>query len=182
VQGNAAVFAIALLRLGLLGTGACVIPPSLSVGGNDGGPDSAPAILSVVADQETLVAPGPVTFAVGQMPPSSAIVSLLDTNTNDTLHVRWFVDYSLTLVPRVECPDVAPNGSAVRTTTCDLASLCTQVDLEDATETCDDVPCHDLQIFVFNHEPDSGSGTPPYQDVAPGESTSVFYHLECEAS
>jgi hypothetical protein len=181
VQAGAAVVPITLLRLSLLGTGACVIPPQLSVGG-DGGETSPPAILSVSADDETLLAPGPVTFAVGQMPPSNAIVSLLDTNTNDTLYVRWFVDYSLNLVPQVECPDVAPNGMSLRSTTCNLESLCTNAILDEtAPFTCDNVPCHDLQIIVFNHQP-ADPGTPPYQDVAPGQSTSVFYHLECEAS
>jgi hypothetical protein len=181
VQDSSGVLVLTLLRLSLLGAGACVIPPQLSVGG-DGGESSPPAILSVSADDETLVAPGPVTFAVGQMPPSNAIVSLLDSDTTDTLYVRWFVDYSLNLVPQVECPDVAPNGMAFRSTTCNLESLCTDAIL-DATApfTCDNVPCHDLQIIVFNHQP-ADPGTPPYQDVAPGQSTSVFYHLECEAS
>jgi hypothetical protein len=181
VQDSAAVLLVTLLRLSLLGAGACVIPPQLSVGG-DGGESSPPAILSVSADDETLVAPGPVTFAVGQMPPSNAIVSLLDSDTTDTLYVRWFVDYSLNLVPQVECPDVAPNGLTFRSTTCNLESLCTNAILDEAAPfTCDNVPCHDLQIIVFNHQP-ADPGTPPYQDVAPGQSTSVFYHLECEAS
>jgi hypothetical protein len=185
VQDSAAVLGITLLRLSLLGTGACVIPPQLSVGG-DGGADSPPAIMSVIADQETLVAPGPVTFPVTQpgMPAGTATVSLLETDTSDTLYVRWFVDYQLSPIPRFDCPPAAPDGMSVRSTICDLETLCTELDLKNVNgETCEGgVPCHDLQIFVFNHQPDDGSGNPPYQDVAPGESTSVFYHLECEPS
>jgi hypothetical protein len=127
----------------------------------------------VSADQETLVEPGPVTFGVGQM--STAILSLLDTNANDMLLVRMFVDYSVMnpLPARVECV-APPNGTSVRSASCDLHTLCVAADVDKPP------PGHDLEIMVFNHQP-ADPGTPPFQDVAPGQSTNVFYHLECEA-
>src|SRR6476619_2813232 len=42
----------------------CVIPPSLSIGG-DAGVNSPPAILLVTSDQQALPEPGPVVFDVG---------------------------------------------------------------------------------------------------------------------
>jgi hypothetical protein len=162
-----------LLGLSLLG--ACVIPPSLSVSNGDGGVgNSPPAILSVSADQETLVQPGPVTFGVGQM--STAIVTLLDIDVGDTLLVRWFVDYSVqnALPARVECPS-APNNMPTRTATCDLHTLCVANDVDKPP------PGHDLEIVVFDRQP-LDPGTPPFQELPPGGlSTNVFYHLECEA-
>jgi hypothetical protein len=158
------LYVVAFLLLG-----ACVIPPSLSVEGDGGVGDSPPAILALSSDQQQLTQPGPASFGVGQM--STAIVSMVDTDLNDTLFVRWFVDYSTQnpLPARVEC-FAPPSGSATRSAQCDLHTLCVQKDV--GVE-------RDLSIVVFDR-PLMDPGNPPFQQMQPGGiSSSWFFHLAC---
>lgn len=150
--------------------GGCIITPDLSVQTDGGINNSPPAIMAISSDDQQLgPSPGPVNFGV--MAPSTALVTLLDTDLDNVLTVRWFVDYSSTnqLPARVECK-AAASGNALRTASCDLHTLCVGNDVG---------PEHDLQIAVFDHDM-RDPGTPPYQDDGPsGLSTSVFYHLNC---
>lgn len=152
----------------LAAVGGCVIPPSLSVENQDAGQDSPPAIVSVRSDLQELSPPGPVTFAVGT---GTAQLTLLDTDLGDDLEARFFVDYAPTntTAPRAICKAPA-NGTATRTTTCDLGGLCIKSDLDTT---------RDLTIVVFDREV-LDAGTPRYQAMAPGGlSTSVYFHLVC---
>ena len=152
--------------LGLL-LAACVIPPSLSV--SDGGTqDAPPAILAVSSDTQQLPFNGSVTFGVGQK--ITGIVTLVDTDVDDTLTVRWFVNYQMNPSPqRVEC-FAPPSGAAQRSATCDLSTLCENADVN--TE-------RDLTVVVFDR-PLITPGDPPFQQMqAGGLSTNVFFHLDC---
>jgi len=157
------LYVVAFLMLG-----ACVIPPSLSVEGDGGVGDSPPAIIAVSSDQQQLSPNGSVTFTVAQV--STAIVTMVDTDLDDTLTVRWFVDYVTNPSPqRLECL-APPSGSATRSATCDLSTLCENKDV--GAE-------RDLSILVFDR-PLLVPGSPPFQQMqAGGLSTSVFFHLEC---
>src|SRR4051794_12317445 len=77
----------------VISLGGCVIPPNISVGDQDAGVNSPPAIVAVRSDVEELANPGPVVFDVG---PSAGnlTIDLVDTDTADTLYVRVFVDYN----------------------------------------------------------------------------------------
>ena len=110
-----------------LALASCVIPPSLSVS-EDAGVNSPPAILSVSSDQVVLPEPGPVAFEIGGNTDLS--VSLIDTDADDTLYVRIFVDYNSPdrLDARSKC--TAGSGAARRTATCNLRSLCASTDLD----------------------------------------------------
>nr|HEX4313411.1 hypothetical protein [Kofleriaceae bacterium] len=162
-----------VIALGLL-LAACVIPPSLSVDtGSDSLPDSPPAITSISADQQTLVEPGLVVFGVNQQ--STAIVSVTDTDIDDPIHVRWFVDYSVDnpLPPRVQC-DAAPNGEASRTASCLLNTVCVQNDIGKQ---------HLLEVAVFDRDLADGSGEPLFQFMAGsgGMTTNEIFQLQCQA-
>ena len=157
-----------------LALASCVIPPSLSVS-EDAGVNSPPAILSVSSDQVVLPEPGPVAFEIGGNTDLS--VSLIDTDADDTLYVRIFVDYNSPdrLDARSKC--TAGSGAARRTATCNLRSLCASTDLDTQ---------RNMTVVVFDRLPDdSGKGDPPFQamDVGSGGlSTSRFYFLKCQRS
>jgi hypothetical protein len=152
----------------------CVIPPTLSVS-EDAGVNSPPAIIAVSSDQVVLPEPGPVAFEIGGNTDLS--VSLIDTDTDDTLYVRLFVDYNTPdrLDARSKCS--AGSGTARRTATCNLRSLCASTDLD---------TLRNLTVVVFDRLPDdSGKGDPPFQAMdarSGGLSTSRFYFLKCQPS
>jgi hypothetical protein len=132
----------------------------------DAGVNSPPAILSVHDDTQELTEAGPVTLVRGSM--TAISVALIDTDVDDTLYVRMYLDYTIASpVPaRVSCA-ATPNMTAYRTATCDVTSLC--------PSTGDFI----LTIVVFDR-PLLDSGSPAYQAVPPdGLSTSKFFHLTC---
>lgn len=150
----------------------CIIPPSLSVDVQDAGVDSPPAITSVRSDNQELPEPGPVLFSVGGM--STLDLTLLDTDLTDTLFVRVFVDYTVTVptAPRSTCTGTSADNSAERTARCDLRALCLPADVGQMRL---------MRIVVFDREVvDSGLPGPPFMTMAPGgESTSRTYILTC---
>jgi hypothetical protein len=156
--------------------GACVIPPSLEVS-SDAAVNSPPAILSVAGDQQALAEPGPVVFDVGRTA-GNLSVSLIDTDTTDTLYVRIFVDYNTPdrLDARVRCPP-SSTGSAMRSVTCNLSTLCTQDDVTDIGAT----QSHNMTVVVFDRMPLEDGSDPAFQAMAPpGLSTSKFFLLKCQ--
>jgi hypothetical protein len=149
----------------------CVIPPSLQVDNQDAAINSPPAILSVTSDLQALPEPGPVLFDRGATAGNLSL-SLIDTDLDDTLYVRIFVDYNLPdrLPPRAQC-SVKPNMNPVRTVTCGLQSLCALGDLGVQRS---------MSIMVFDRAP-VDSGDPPFQQMPPGGlSTGRFYFLKCQ--
>jgi hypothetical protein len=150
----------------------CVIPPSLSIA-EDAGVNSPPAITSVTSDQQVLPEPGPVVFSQGTMDTLS--ISMIDTDTLDTLYVGIYVDYNAPnrLAARSKC--TAPPGTGpMRTTTCRLNSLCIDADVGVQ---------RNMTIVVFDRPlDDSGGGDLPFQSMVTkdGLSTSRFYFLKCQ--
>jgi hypothetical protein len=150
----------------------CVIPPSLSIG-EDAGVNSPPAIQSVTSERQVLPEPGPLVFDQGTMDTLS--ISMIDTDTLDTLYVGIYVDYNAPnrLAARSKC--TAPSGtSPMRTTTCRLNSLCIDADIGVQ---------RNMTIVVFDRPPDdTGGGDPPFQAMMAkdGLSTSRFYFLKCQ--
>lgn len=146
----------------------CVIPPSLQP--EDEGTDSPPAILSVSGDQTAFAEPGPVVLAQGATG-SSLLITLLDTDVNDTLYVRLFVDYNAPdrLPPRVIC-GAAPTGKPTRTATCNVSGLCMSADVGVQ---------RNLSIVVSDRPP-LDFGQDPQQLMSPGLSTDRFYFLKCQ--
>ena len=159
-----------MLCLSMLG---CVIPPSLTVENQDAGINSPPAILQVTSDQQALAEPGPVVFDMGATAGDLSI-SLIDTDTQDQLYVRIFVDYNLPdrLDARARC-QAGASANPMRTATCKLNSLCVMADLG---------VLRNMTIMVFDREPlPPGEGEPPFQAMPQGGlSTSRFYFLKCQ--
>lgn len=146
----------------------CVIPPSLSV--QDGGVNSPPSIMSVHSEQQELPEFSLVTFTMGT---GTATLSLLDTDINDNLFVKWFVDYTPTAPTssRANCA-ASVTGTPQRTATCDLRGLCTTQDLGQTRA---------LTIVVFDREP-LDSGAPAFMVMPPGGlSTDRSYRLSCQS-
>ena len=162
------------LLFSLLGTlsGACVIPPSLSVVQQDAGQNSPPAILSVRDETTEYDEPGPVPVERGDA--KSLLIELLDTDTADTLQVRVFVDYTLEdpKAPRATCTSTTTTQPK-RSVTCDISSVCT------ADDAADDEDEH-MRIIVFDRIPRE-FGEPPFQSMEEGGlSTSRFFLLKCQ--
>jgi hypothetical protein len=147
----------------------CVFPPQLQPE-EDAGTDSPPAILSVSGDQTALAEPGPVVLAQGATG-SSLLITLLDTDLNDTLYVRLFVDYNAPdrLPPRVIC-GAAPTGKPMRTATCNVSGLCMSADVGVQ---------RNLSIVVSDRPP-LDFGQDPQQLMSAGLSTDRFYFLKCQ--
>jgi hypothetical protein len=149
----------------------CIIPPSLGVEQQDAGVNSPPAIISVRSDQNELPEPGPVDFEVGSMSPLN--LTLLDTDVNDKLYVRVFVDYSSKspTAPRSSCT-AASGDQAQRTASCALQGLCLPGDTLDNP--------HLMQVMVFDRQPLDPGELPLFQAMPPGGlSTDRTYQLIC---
>lgn len=147
----------------------CIFPPSLSVDVQDAGIDSPPAIIAVRSSSQELRDGDIALFAVNQM--DTLNLTLLDTDVEDTLYVRIFVNYSPTNLsgPRAFCQSAA-GASAVRTATCDTQALCLPED-RDGEQL--------MRIVVFDRQV-LDSGTPAFMAMpAGGQSTSRVYPLRC---
>lgn len=158
----------ALLPLFAAASG-CVIPPSLSVENQDAGVNSPPAILAVRSDQQELPEPGPVTFERGT---GMLTLTLLDTDVDDTLFVRIYVDYTVADPTPARATCTAPvNGATQRSASCDLAALCQVEDIN--TDRL-------MQVHVFDRQV-LEAGTPAFKAMPPGGlTTSRIYQMTCE--
>lgn len=171
VHKSHAVPAGFLLSIVVAATSGCVIPPSLSLDNQDAGQNSPPAITRVSADGGGLRDGEPALFTQGQ---GSLSLDVVDTDVNDTLQVRIFVDYTVDdpQAPRVT-HTIAPNMMALRSVSFGLGSLCTEADL-DKTRS--------MALVVFDRIPVETDEKPIYQkmpDGSGGLSTSHFYFLKC---
>ncbi len=160
------------LVLGSLVMGGCVIPPSLSVGNEDAGVNSPPAILAVRSDQQELPPGEAVVFDRG----SGAInLTLIDTDLTDTLYVRVFVDYKVgdPTPARASCTAAPPTPAAAqRSVTCDVSAVCKSGDVGK--------PPLSMTVVVFDRQL-LESGTPAFQAMPIGGlKTSLFYFLTCQ--
>jgi hypothetical protein len=152
----------------------CVIPPSLSVDNQDAGANSPPAITAVRAEQDAYSEPGPIALVMGD---GTLSMQLLDTDVNDTLYVRMFVEYTVKdpKPARSSCT-APPIQSAKRSVTCDVGAVC---GMDDIPRTVT-MPLN-LSIVVFDREP-LESGDPMFQAMPEGGlSTSRFFFLTCSA-
>ncbi|HEX8110980.1 MAG TPA: hypothetical protein VF516_24775 [Kofleriaceae bacterium] len=148
----------------------CVIPPSLRV---DEENNSPPVITSVSGDSSMLADPGPVVVEAGTTS-SNLVLTLLDTDDRDDLHVRLFVDYNAPdrLPARVACdvPHNDSNPQAKRTATCNLSGLCLTSDIGMQ---------RGLMLVVFDRPPPD-FGADPQAIAAPGLSSYRFFFLRCQ--
>jgi len=162
---GAAVVAVVLALM----SSACIIPPSLSSGTPDAAQDNPPTIVSVEVRQQVLPQFSNITLQM-QDTSSTMILSLLDTDIDDTLFVSMFVEYDPLdpLPPRATCT-TAPSGAALRVSPpCVIAGICTTQDINVNRE---------LEIVVFDRMPlDDGK----YMTMpADGLSATRVYTLKC---
>ncbi len=177
-RGFTVVIVEVTLLMSYIAVNGCVIPPSLRVDDDAGtSQDSPPAIMTVTGDQTSLAEPGPVVFEQGNTS-SSLFVTLLDTDVNDTLYVRLYVDYNAPdrLPSRVRC-QAEPTGTAMRNVTCNLSGLCVSADIG--------VPEPRNLSVVVSDRPPLDSGADPQElmtvvGLSPGVSTGRFYFLRCQ--
>lgn len=158
------VFAVAMIVSG------CVIPPSLSVDTTDAGLNSPPSITSVRADGVELPEFSQVNFAKGE---GSLNLSVYDTDLDDTLFAKIFVDYTFDnpTPARSECT-APPSGAVMRSASCNLAGLCQLGDIGQQRT---------MQVLVFDRQV-LNVGSPVYQAMPPGGlSTSRTFTLICQA-
>jgi hypothetical protein len=152
----------------------CVIPPSLSADTTDAGANSAPAIVSVRADLVEFPQFSTLVFERG---PNAGQLNLTlhDTDLDDTLYVRIYVNYDRPdpTPPRSTCE--AAGRSVERSATCSMNGVCgtTEVGADP-----DKPPL--LQVFVFDRKYEQDI-PPLYQGMAPGGlSSSMTFFLRCQ--
>jgi len=152
---------VLLTSLPLALLGGCLFPPDLSVADGDAGVNSPPTILAVRSDLEELPEGGSVVFEKGS---GTINVTLYDTDVGDSLYVRVFVDYDVTdpTPARSTCaaPCTPPCTAIQRSATCDVATICTQDDVDSAEARF-------MTVQVFDREP-LDAGTPAYKAMPPG--------------
>jgi hypothetical protein len=164
---------VRLLGFLLIPFAGCVLPPTLSVDTSDGGVNSPPAIIAVRSDEQELPEPGPVNFETGINAGTMAI-SLIDTDVDDDLYVRLFVNYTVAqpTSPRSTC-ETAPTGTTQRTATCTLRALCLAEDVGNTTPLF-------LTVQVFDRKVDDLQA-PPFKAMPEGGlTTSRSYFLNCQ--
>lgn len=151
----------------------CVIPPSLTVDNQDAGINSPPAIVQVTSDQQVLSPPGPLVFDMGATAGDLSL-KLIDTDSQDSLFVRIFVDYNMPdrLDARARC-QAGASPNFIRNVTCKLNSLCVTADLG---------VLRNMTIMVFDRDPlPPGEGDPPFQAMPDGgQKAEQFYFLKCQ--
>ena len=149
----------------------CIIPPSLSSGNPDAALNAPPTILSVEVNSQVLPEFSNITFQMGDTT-SKMILSLLDTDVDETLYVSMFVDYDPQNAkpPRSSCT-TASSGAPMRTSPpCPIAGVCEQEDIN--------VP-RQLEIVVFDRMPLDDTA-PLYMAMpADGLSATRIYTLKC---
>ena len=162
----------ALLALQFAMFAGCVIPPSLSVDTTDAGANSAPAIVSVRADLVEFPQFSTLVFEKG--PSAGQLnVTLHDTDLDDILYVRIFVNYNHPdpVPARSECK--AGGGHVERSCSAPMEGVCTTADIGAN-------PLPIMQGFVFDREPQPDI-PPRYQGLPPGGlSTSQTFFLRCQ--
>jgi hypothetical protein len=167
LHGGMAIRALALAMT----FAGCVIPPSLSVDTTDAGLNSPPTITSVRADGVELTEYSDVTFEKGL---GTLNLTVYDTDINDTLYPKIFVDYTFRnpTPPRSPCSQAA-GDTVMRSSTCDLAGLCLDADIGQRRT---------MQVLVFDRQV-LDVGTPVHQAMPPGGlSTSRTFTLICQAA
>jgi hypothetical protein len=160
------------LSLALAMFTGCVIPPSLSADTTDAGANSAPAIVSVRADLVEFPQFTTLVFERGANA-GSLNLTLHDTDLDDTLYVRIFVNYNNPdpEPPRSTC--LAAGRTVERTATCTMNNVCRTVDVG-----ADPLPL--LQVFVFDRDYEADI-PPAYMGMAPsGLSSSQTFFLRCQ--
>ena len=147
----------------------CVIPPSLSVDTTDAGANSAPAIVSVRADNVELPELSTVTFERGM---GTLVATFHDTDLDDTLYGKIFVDYTSDNPTPARSSCQSAGATVERTCTFDLTGLCQSADV--GTERM-------MQVIVFDRQVLDTGQQPVYQAMAPGGiSTSRVFRLRCQ--
>lgn len=146
----------------------CIIPPSLSTEDETARVNSPPAITAVRTDADNLFEPGPVSLTRNS---GTINFELLDTDVDDTLVVRVFVDYTIKnpTPARAQCT-APPTGSAKRTVTCTAGTIC---------QMADDAQTRNMSVVVFDRVP-LEAGKPEFQAMPEsGLSTSRFFFANC---
>src|SRR5215468_11162883 len=158
---------LALLCATLVG---CVIPPSLRL---DEVNNNSPPVITTVSSGTQLTDPGPVVLEQGSTA-TNLVLTLVDTDVFDDLHVRLYVDYNAPdrLPPRVACevPHNDSNPQAKRTATCPVAGLC----------MTSDIGIQRLLMIVVFDRPPPDFEVDPQAVPAPGLSSYRFYFLRCQ--
>ena len=159
---------LAMLCATLVG---CVIPPSLRV--DEEATDSPPVITSVSSDGTVLADPGPIVLEQGNTA-TNLVLTLIDTDVRDDLHVRLFIDYNAPdrLPPRVACevPHNDTTPQAKRTATCPVAGLCMTAD----------IGVQRSLTVVVSDRPPMDFGSDPQALMMMGQSSYRFYFLRCQ--
>jgi len=156
-------------------------PPPLSLDEPDAAPNSAPGITSVrnESGEEFHIGTEANSVIAGPASQSSMTLTVVDSDIEDTLYVRGFLDY------RVDAPssalavcNVGPSTprSQSRTVTCSLAAYCTAADIPTSP--------HRMDIVVSDRLPDdSGVLVPPrYAVPPPGLQATRTYVIQCQES
>jgi hypothetical protein len=165
---RAPVAPLLALSMVLVGFAGCILPPSLSTDDQDAGVNSPPSITAVRTDADNLFEPGPVSITRNS---GTINFDLLDTDVDDTLQVRVFIDYTIkTPTPvRAQCT-APPTGTPMRTVTCTASAIC---------QPGDDGQTRNLTAVVFDRLP-LESGNPMFQAMPEGGlSTSRFFFVNC---
>jgi hypothetical protein len=156
------VLAVAVAALAV----GCVIPPNLSIEENDGAVNAAPVIKDVRDEAgNPFERPGPRDIVVGQ---GRLVLTLADPDVNDTLSVRYFLDYGLPAPTpaRIEC-EAAPGATPTvdRQITCSLVGVCTTPALG----------AHVFEIEVFDRPPVVDDPTRLFRQLDPPGLSSVWW-------
>ena len=151
----------------------CLIPPSLSVDNQDAGVNSPPTITAVRSEDKALSEADPLRPLILSPGENTTLsMSLLDTDPNDTLYVRVFVDYTADnpVGERGSCT-AAPVEMPKRSCTVDARAVCVMNDIGKTLN---------MTVVVFDRMP-LESGDPPHQAMPEGGlSTTRFYFLSCQ--
>lgn len=162
------VHLVALMLAVASAAASCVVPPPLQLDEPDAGANSPPMIISIRGDNAVeYQEQGVVALIRGQ---GSFTATLYDTDLDDTLYVRVFVNWTPenTVAANAACSATPlPTPSSTRTATCDLSGVC----LPGAGAN------DQMIVEVYDREPlDTGQ---PLHRVTEGLRTNRTFTLSC---
>jgi hypothetical protein len=156
----------------VLAAAGCVFPPDLTQEKDDASVNAAPVILDVRDEAgNPFDRPGPRDITVGM---GRLVLTISDPDINDTLYVRYFLDYGLPAPTpaRIEC-EAAPGAEPTleRQITCSLVGVCTTPALG---------PDHVFEIEVFDRPPVVDDPTRLFRALdPPGLSSGWWWQATC---
>lgn len=170
-QGVASVARRLLALAPMAFAGACILPPPLEIGTEDAGVSSPPVVEQVLPDD--FATPGPPIKLQPDQPRTMTLV-VRDADLEDTVFVRFFVDYNRPDPGNFKASCSAPpplEGGPLRNVDCETQTLCDGIAPDNDIEHFLEAVVAD-RTFLETSDPEA-EGQPVFRALPSGGASTV---------